>query len=184
MFNYCIDACFPLIGHLHFCRVPIITIPSACLCVTLQNSWTNLLKIGHGRFHKNYIDISIFSEIGQPALLLLWRHTCVYACIPIPALCWHPCTASMLCTRAQLSHWVVAFWLGYGDTVNYLKHRIFGGTDVSQWLCFPTHLITNTITLELKVYVNIHIIKVCSKLHKKEQLCFPVLLQMFIWCEI
>jgi len=47
-------------------------------------------------------------------------------------------------------------------------------------LCFPTHLITNTITLELKVYVNIHIIKVRCELHMKEQLRFPVLLQMFI----
>jgi ABC-type microcin C transport system duplicated ATPase subunit YejF len=47
-------------------------------------------------------------------------------------------------------------------------------------LCFPTHLITNTITLDLKVYVNIHIIKVYCKLQMKEQLRFPVLLQMFI----
>lgn len=175
-------------GHSHFCMVPIITIPSACLCVTLQNSGTNLLKIGHCRFHKNFNDILIFSETGQLPWPLLWRHTCVYACIPIPAWCWHPCTASMLCTRAQLlSHWIVAFWLGYGNTVNYLKHRIFGGTDVSQRLCcayFPTHLITNTITLELKVYVNMYIIKVRCKLHMKEQLHFPMLLQMFIWCEI
>jgi hypothetical protein len=51
-------------------------------------------------------------------------------------------------------------------------------------LCFPAHLITNTITLELKVYVNIHKIKVCCKLHMREQLRFPFLLQMFIQCEI
>jgi len=124
----CNNACVPLIGHSYFCRVPVITIPSACLCVTLQNSWTNLLEIGHCRLHKNCNDISIFSEIRQLPWLLLWR------CIR--AWCWHPCTASMLCTHAQLlSHWIVAFWLGYGNTVNYLKHRIFGGTDVSWWLC-------------------------------------------------
>jgi len=51
-------------------------------------------------------------------------------------------------------------------------------------LCFLAHLITNTITLDLKVYVNVHIIKVCCKLDMKEKLHFPVLLQMCIWCEI
>jgi hypothetical protein len=45
-------------------------------------------------------------------------------------------------------------------------------TVIMLFLCFPSHLITNTITLELKVYVNICIIKVCCKLRMKEQLLF------------
>jgi len=100
--------------------------------------------------------------------LVLASMHCIYAV--------HTCTVVITLNCSILAR--IWEYCKLSEAQNFWRNRCI--MVIMLCLCFPTHLITNTITLDLKVYVNIHIIKVYCKLQMKEQLRFPVLLQMFI----